>query len=198
MTVQVMTLCERSITMINIDAKSVIETRIAESMGVDKYKKIMDWVRTTDVSSDREFQRTFNSFYRVRRNEEWRRAYYNLFEEVKNSKPSFEYIIRTMYKETGNIEASFSSKMIATVDADMPIWDRYVMQNLCMELKGKTKEDQLDCAVRLYEQMLAWYGEFLKTENGRDCITEFDKTLPGYTWMSKVKKIDFYLWSIRT
>ena len=184
--------------MIHIDAKRVIETRIAESMGFDKYKKIMDWVRRTDVSSDREFQRTFNSFYRVRRNEEWRRAYYNLFEEVKNSKPSFEYIIRTMYKETGNIEASFSSKMIATIDANMPIWDRYVMQNLCLELKGKTKEDQLDCAVRLYEQMLAWYGEFLKTENGRDCITEFDKTLPGYTWMSKVKKIDFYLWSIRT
>ena len=22
-------------------------------------------------------------------------------------------------------------------------------------------------------------------------------TLPGYTWMSDVKKIDFYLWSIR-
>ena len=145
-------------------------------VGFDKYKKIMDWVRKTDVSSNREFQRTFNSFYRVRRNEEWRRAYYNLFEEVKNSKPSFEYIIRTMYKETGNIEASFSSKMIATIDANMPIWDRYVMQNLCLELKGKTKEDQLDCAVRLYEQMLAWYGDFLKTENGRDCITEFDKT----------------------
>ena len=102
-----------------------------------------------------------------------------------------------MYKETGNIEASFSSKMIATVDANMPIWDRYVMQNLCLELKGKTKEDQLDCAVGLYDQMVAWYGDFLKTENGRDCIAEFDKTLPGYTWMSDVKKIDFYLWSIR-
>ncbi|MDO5132478.1 MAG: hypothetical protein Q4D81_05815 [Eubacteriales bacterium] len=56
--------------MTYIDAKSVIETRIAESMGFDKYKKIMEWVRKTDVSSDRDFQRTFNSFYRVRRNEE--------------------------------------------------------------------------------------------------------------------------------
>ena len=192
-----MTLCERSITMINIDAKSVIETRIAESMGVDKYKKIMDWVRTTDVSSDREFQRTFNSFYRVRRNEEWRRAYYNLFEEVKNSKPSFEYIIRTMYKETGNIEASFSSKMIATIDANMPIWDRYVVQNLCLEMRGKTKEDQLKCAVDLYNKMISWYEGFLQTANGRDCIAEFDLILPGYVWMSDVKKIDFYLWSIR-
>ncbi len=75
--------------MIRIDAEKVIETRIAESMGGDKYKKIMDRVRRADVSSDREFQRTFNSFYRIRRNEEWRKAYYNLFEELKSSKTVF-------------------------------------------------------------------------------------------------------------
>ena len=83
--------------------------------------------------------------------------------------------MRTMYKETGNIEASFSGKMTAAVDADTPIWDRYLVQILCMELKGKTKEDRLDCAVRSYDQMPAWYGDFLKTENGRDCIAESEK-----------------------
>ena len=41
--------------MINIDAKKVIETRIAESMGFDKYKQIMEMVRKTDVSSDPDF-----------------------------------------------------------------------------------------------------------------------------------------------
>jgi len=114
--------------MIYIDAKKVIETRISESMGVDKYKQIMEMVRKTDVSSDLEFQRTFNAFYRVRRNVEWRKAYYDLFEKVKCSSPSFESIIRTMYEATGNIEASFSSKMLATINSDMPIWDRYVIQ----------------------------------------------------------------------
>ena len=183
--------------MIYIDAKSVIETRIAESMGFDKYKQIMKTVWETDVSSDPDFQRTFNAFYRVRRNAEWRKAYYDLFEAIKLDQPSFEHIIRTMYDATGNIEASFSSKMLATVNPNMPIWDRYVVQNLCLDLKGKTKESQLDCAVGLYEHMVAWYTDFIRTENGRDCIAEFDKTLPGYTWMSDVKKIDFYLWSIR-
>ncbi len=183
--------------MIYIDAKSVIETRIAESMGFDKYKHIMETVWKTDVSSDMDFQRTFNAFYKVRRNEEWRKAYYDLFEATKDSNPSFEHIIRTMYRETGNIEASFSSKMLATINADMPIWDRYVVQNLCLDLKGKTKVEQLKCAIDLYDQMINWYNGFLKTENGRDCIEEFDRTLPGYIWMSDVKKIDFYLWSIR-
>ena len=184
--------------MIHIDAKRVIETRIAESMGFDKYKQIMETVRTTDVSMDPVFQRAFNAFYRVRRNAEWRKKYYDLFETSKDSNPSFESIVRTMYETTGNIEASFSSKMIATINPDMPIWDRYVVQNLCLELKGKTKEDQLTCAVDLYDQIVSWYESFLKTENGRECLTEFNRILPGYVWMSDVKKIDFYLWSIRS
>ena len=109
------------------------------------------------------FQRTFNSFYRVRRNAEWQSVYYDLFEEVKDSRPTFEYIIRALFKATGNIEASFYSKMLATINTDMPIWDRYVVQNLCLELKGKTKEAQLDCAIELYDRMTDWYRNFLIT-----------------------------------
>ena len=183
--------------MIYIDAKRVIETRIAESMGFSKYKQIMEIVWKTDVSTDPDFQRTFNAFYRVRRNPEWRKVYYDLFEAVKYNNPSFESIIRTIYEATGNIEASFSSKMLATINSDIPIWDRYVVQNLCLNVKGKTKDEQLKCTVDLYAQMCNWYGAFLQTENGRNCIMEFDRILPGYVWMSDVKKIDFYLWSIR-
>lgn len=181
----------------HINAKSVIETRIAESMGFNKYKRIMERVRKTDVSSDEDFQRTFNSYYRIRRNEEWQTIYYDLFEKIKDSQPSFEQIIRTLYKNTGNIEASFSSKMLATINSDMPIWDRYVVQNLCLKVKGKTKEEQLRCTVDLYDQMVQWYRTFLNTPNGKECIEEFDCILPEYKWMSSVKKIDFYLWSIR-
>ena len=46
--------------MIYIDAKRVIETSIAESMGFNKYKQIMEIVWKTDVSTDPDFQRTFN------------------------------------------------------------------------------------------------------------------------------------------
>ena len=154
-------------------------------------------VRKTDVSKDTDFQRTYNAFYRGRRNAEWRKAYYNLFEKAKDSIPSFEFIIRTMYEATGNIDASFSSKMLATLNADMPIWDRYVVQNLCLSMRGRTKENQLKSAIDLYNQMVNWYDDFLQAENGRDCIAEFNRTLPEYVWMSNVKKIDFYLWSIR-
>ena len=183
--------------MLHLDPHRIIEARIAESMGFDKYKMIIEHVRKVDVSADLDFQRTYNGFYRIRRNAEWRAAYYGLFEEIKNSSPTFEQIIRALYRDTGNIEASFSSKMLATVDVNKPIWDRYVASNLCLNLKGKTKDEQLECAIDLYNQMICWYEDFVKTENGKECIAEFNKILPDYAWMSDVKKIDFYLWSKR-
>ena len=50
-----------------------------------------------------------------------------------------EWLSRAVQDTADIIEASFSSKMLATINADMPIWDRYVVQNLCLDLKGKTK-----------------------------------------------------------
>ena len=57
---------------INFDVNKVFQERLASSMGLDKYQFIMEQVRKTNVSTDDVFQRTFNGFYIVRRNEAWR------------------------------------------------------------------------------------------------------------------------------
>lgn len=77
----------------DFDVNEVLRNRLAESMGLDYYSRIMNNVRITNVATDRTFQKTFNGFYLVRRNESWRNVYYNLFEELKYKTPSFEYII---------------------------------------------------------------------------------------------------------
>ena len=100
---------------LTFDVNEVLRQRLAASLGLESYADIMNYVHQTDVENDMDFQRTFNAFYRVRRNEEWRKVYYHLFEELKDKTPSFEYIIRYMFEKTGNIEASFSSKMLATL-----------------------------------------------------------------------------------
>ena len=117
-----------------IDVKGILQNRLASSLGLDKYQYIMEHVMKTDVSADEDFQRIFNGFYIVRRNEEWRNVYYSYFEKVKNSKPTFEDIITYLFEKTGNVEPSFSSKMLATIIPEKPIWDRYVVQNLNINL----------------------------------------------------------------
>ena len=75
---------------LDFDVKKVFQDRLASSMGLDKYMYIIEQVHKTNVSKDEDFQRIFNGFYIVRRNEEWRKIYYDYFEVVKNDNPSFE------------------------------------------------------------------------------------------------------------
>ena len=180
-----------------IDPKSVIENRIAETMGFPKYAKIIKELHKVKVNENRLWQKNFNAFYRVRRNKEWQQIYYDVFEREKTNKPSFDTILNEIYQKTGNIEASFVSKMISTIDENLPIWDQYVLSNLRLKLIGKTKEEKLENAIIIYNKIIEWYESFVCSQQGKICIDEFDKVMPKYAWFSPIKKIDFFLWSIR-
>ena len=175
-----------------INAKEVLQAQLARGLGLDRYADIM----IGDPVSP-EFQRAFNGYYRIRRNEEWRQHYYDLFVKAKAERFSFEQIISELYRLTRNVEASFSSKMLATIDASKPIWDQYVLQNLGLELTGKSQEEKLQNTVVLYNRIVRWYVDYLTTDEARENIREFDRLLPEYAWVSETKKIDCLLWSKR-
>lgn len=179
-----------------INPCEVLRERLAASFGLEQYKYIMENCDIVDVSKDENFQKTFNGFYSVRRNAEWRKHYYELFQRSKLEKLPFADIIKYLYKKTGNVEPSFSSKMYATLNPDKPIWDQYVLKNLNLQLIGKG-EQKLQSAIDLYAKIEAWYKDFLKTQNGKECIASFDKALPSYSWISNTKKIDCFLWAKR-
>ena len=141
---------------INFDVQKVFRERLATSMGLDSYTKIIEQVKTTNIATDKNFQKLFNGFYLVRRNETWRKNYYNFFETIKNTSPTFESIITHLYEVSGNIEASFSSKMLASIFPEKPIWDRYIIQNLNLELTGNTQLEKLQNAITIYANIEKW------------------------------------------
>ena len=107
--------------MINIDDYNWEQIEI----GAEKYDYIMEWFNEVDVSKDEEFQRKFTGFYRIRRSRElFLDKYYSYMESLKGSKPSFGEIIRKINTFIGSIEPSFSSKLLATLDPNMPVWDQ--------------------------------------------------------------------------
>ena len=183
--------------MIHLSAGKILEYQLTKSLGLDLYEEILTVAPVTDVSQSQEFQKKFNAFYRIRRNAEWRKDYYELFELAKKGHYSFDDVISLLYVRTGNIEASFSSKMIATIDPEKPIWDQYVLQNLGLTLKGKTPREKIDNAAEIYHRIENWYAEYLKTEEAHRNIVEFDQWLPSYTWLTDVKKIDYLLCGMR-
>ena len=93
--------------------KSFQKNAIIRFLALDKYNYIKENINKCDVSKNIEFQTRFNAFYRVRRDSKWRNTFYTYFESIKNKKNiTFDEMLDYMYKETGNIEASFCSKLL--------------------------------------------------------------------------------------
>ncbi|MGL4547719.1 hypothetical protein [Eubacterium aggregans] len=105
-----------------IDRENLTENLISKALNIKDYTEIVTTFNKRNLSTDQDFQKTFNRFYVVRRNETWRRFYYDFFEQQKHRKDiTFKEILYSIFEHTGQIEPSFSSKMLSTIDPNMPI-----------------------------------------------------------------------------
>ena len=146
-----------------------------------------------DVSQDADFQRTFNWFYQVRRNQQWRSAFYQLFQELgtQNRKATFEEILSDIYSFSNQWEYSFATKMLHTLDDSKPIIDAKVMRFLGIPLKrGKS----LSRCVEHYNIYCQIIKTLLRENTVRDLLAAFDKNVPALTALSAVKKLDLLMW----
>lgn len=178
------------------DPELAIERLKERAEDLKSYAWIMEQVNKTNVLEDTEFQHRFTRFYVLRRNAAQQKAYYGLLEAYKGKADvCFSSILRAMYEATGWVEASFSSKLLATLQPDMPIWDSIVLSRL--GLKPSTsddKEKRLTHSEKLYESIVCWYRDFLPTLEAQTAIAAFDEVFPDYAGFTATKKIDFLLW----
>lgn len=181
----------------NYSFKNFQKNAIIRFLALDKYNYIKENLYKCDVSKDIDFQTRFNAFYRVRRDYNWRKKFYTYFESIKNNKSiTFEEILNHMFKETGNVEASFCSKLLSTINPKMPIIDKYVLQNLNLEIKGETKEEKIKNTIDVYYKILDIENNKLKEKDIQQTITEFREYLPEYN-LSDIKILDYILWNTR-
>ena len=68
-----------------------------------------------------------------------------------------------------------------------------MIHNLGLDASKK----ELDGMWDVYEEIVEWYGRYIKSMNGQQCIKRFDEVLPTYAWISDVKKVDYFLWGMR-
>jgi hypothetical protein len=92
---------------------------------------------------------------------------------------------------------------MAAIDPSLPIWDKYVLQNLNLakqweRMSGKDKMLRIDVADCIYKEIQEWYNTFINSIDGKKCIAVFDTAMPSYrNKLTDVKKIDYLLWSKR-
>ena len=185
---------EDQLFMPSIDLDTAMEQLKARKTENVKYMELLDLAENID---NPEFQRKFTYFYRLRRDEEWRGKYYALMKDFQGQNNiDFGMIQLRLWQATGNIESSFSSKMLATLDPSKPIWDANVLKMLRLKAPiSGTPEKRMSLAVLIYDKICRWYEGFMKTGIAAEMITRFDRELPEMKEISAVKKIDFILWA---
>lgn len=166
--------------------------------GIQKYLALMDQVGKVNVSTDAVFQRAYNGFYRVqRRQPSWYFAYYELMEELKGSNPTFGDALDRFYEATQRYEPSFSSKLVATLSPDRPVWDSHVLRNINQKPPAYSSRTKINDAKQCYTRMENWYQTFLTSTEGINWIKQFNDQVPEHDKLTDVKKVDFILWQMR-
>lgn len=179
------------------DRELIKEALAKVKPGLKKYIYLRNMLKVVNVSTDGQFQKTFNGFYKMRqRPKDFYKIFYSFMEENKRNSPSFEEILLYIYTHTGRVEASFSSKLVATINPDLPILDKFVLTNLGLSLPGYHSKNRLEKVVSIYQEIIEWYKVFLNQEKVGEIIDMFDTVYPN-SGITNIKKVDFIVWQIR-
>ena len=165
---------------------------------IKKYFSIINMLHSCNVSSDEIFQKLYNGFYRLRLPaSEYYQKHFDYLEKNKNNKNiAFSDVILYMSNLTGRVEASFSSKIVATINQDMPVWDNNVLSHLSINIPKGSFHSKIEQSVLIYNDLCNYYDKKLKENNAKDIIKIFNNLFPQYRSITDIKKLDLAIWSL--
>ena len=182
--------------MISLTRKQIDHALQRVEAGLRKYISLQEDLKEVDVSTDRSFQKRFNHFYRVRRNANWQSHFYELLESKKNTGITFQSAVNEIRRRSGRLEASFASKLVATIHTEKPVIDSFVLKNTGLKLPYSAAKDRETKICAVYAELQNTLQDFLRTDNGKYLVREFEAKFPS-AQITKVKMVDFVLWQIR-
>jgi hypothetical protein len=171
--------------------------------GLFQYKEIMMLFKSSkNIENDDVLQKRYKTFYGMYTARKDAQFYKVYFKWLKNAREGESLDMRSLLEQlkrsSNKNEISFASKLLATVDPKLPIWDSRVRKriNAAGEIKLKVSFKSIDECVEGYNSMLLWYSKFMKSDKAKEMIAEFDLHLPNQK-ITKIKKIDFMFWQTK-
>ena len=167
-------------------------------VGLNKYLWLQGHVtdNPTTFYSDLFFQKKYNGFYKVqRRNESWMSAYYSIMAEAAAQRFSFEKILISLCQATSRVEASFSSKLFATLNPAAPVIDAWVLVNTGIKLPYAGAKNRLQDICKVHRDLGMLFTTYLTTPDGHYLVNEFIKRYRAC--VTPEKMLDLVLWQTR-
>jgi len=182
-----------------MDQKTIVKAINDARKGIRQYLEIMRLFSNTNVSVNTDFQKKYNSFYRVRqRDKHFYETYYQYMECLKDQNVEFQQVLRFLHSKLNRFEPSFSSKLVATHNPNLPIWDKIVLTNIGIKPPSLYSIDRMNKTTATYEKIKEWYSRYMNSEEGHLVVNLFDDIVDESSSITDLKKIDFVLWQIRT
>jgi hypothetical protein len=145
----------------------------------------------------RDFQRKFNGSYRIRRNAEWQESYYELLAGKLSTGIKFKGALNFMLYTTGRFEASFMSKLVATIHPMKPVIDSMVLENVgarpaCSERAGPHRANLRNSRDARFS--VAWFlGDRARPFPDSELCSALSSGQ-----VTEMKMLDLVLWKIRS
>lgn len=171
---------------------------------VETYVLIRKTIPEVDLTGEgaEPVRRRFNAYYGVRRNASWRSIFYDRFENAKlsdlNPSDLFEQTLMLMHEATGRVEASFVSKLVATLRPETPIIDSVLRGWLSKYTESPAFGGSIENASAYYQ----WLSEVMRntatSQQAQQWFELFDDAFPGNghgETVSTIKKLDFLIWA---
>ena len=187
------------LTRLLTDTDTILE-RITESQ-LSRYDHLQRLLPIINVAEDREYQTTFNGYYRMqRRARDWYSFFFSVLEREKlNQAVSFRQTLEEIYRSRHSVEPSFCSKLIATIRPDKPVYDKYVRTNLSLVIPRPSEpaEQRIQKLAGVYSGLEAQMAMLTQSEAFQELKRRFDSKFPSYIHFTDMKKLDLLLWQYR-
>lgn len=161
------------------------------------------WIMTNLDNQNDEFVSRFSKFYKLNlgiKNAIHKEGFFNLLKlSILSKNDNLPYILKKLAIITNRNEISFSSKIAATVNPQLPVVDKCILGHLKINRPSYGNLDyRIQKSLEMYDQIVGAYQKFLESNEGEKVIAIFDKEihLPDIQ-LTRVKKLDFILWQTR-
>ena len=182
--------------------KTVLDRLEKVKTKLDKYHYLQSSILTCEVDEDPRYRTAFIGFYTMAwKSPEWYNMFFLILErEKRNRAISFRSVLEEIFDKAGRVrvEASFCSKLIATINPDLPVWDKHVLANVCQTRPSdKDPMDRLNRCIDVYSCIKTWSEQAIQEECFEKWRRLFDDSFPQFQHFTDIKKLDLFLWQYR-
>jgi hypothetical protein len=166
--------------------------------GLRVYRWLQARVRLRRFSKDPVFRSVFSDFYGLNmRPVAVRHAVLaELLRAPHRGRVSYGHMLCKLHKACGSVEASFASKIVASLDPGRPVIDRWVLHNTGVTLPRWGSPHRLRETARAYERLRRLCDQFLRTAAGKYLVRRFTARHRA-SGITEMKMLDFVLWQTR-